>query len=78
MMYWGWFLQKPEAKDDPQFELISNLYNQVKEKSSGGSANASSSTSANSNNSDKKPKKKKTATKTTAQQQMDLAGNIVG
>lgn len=61
MFYWGLFLQKPEARDDPQFKLISGLYQQVKEKTEAAG----------------KPQQPSAASNKNAQQQVDTAGNII-
>lgn len=48
MFYWGLFLEKPEARQDPQYELISNLYQQVKDKTTAAGAKASAGSSSTS------------------------------
>jgi hypothetical protein len=62
MFYWGLFLQKPEARQDPQYQLISNLYQQVKDKTTPGGAAATATTTTGSTATDaatSTPKKKR-------------------
>lgn len=68
MYYWGLFLEKPEARNDPQFQLISNLYGQVKEKTAGA---ASTSDNTATSSADKRQRRH------TQERQIDSAGNIV-